>query len=43
MAQRDGEIENLAHAYGVLNARWDASPRQFLLARRGTFPGEARL
>ena len=27
MAQRDGEIENLAHAYRVLDARWDASPR----------------
>jgi hypothetical protein len=27
MAQRDGEIENLAHAYRILDARWDASPR----------------
>src|ERR1700722_9271021 len=27
MAQRDGEIENLAHAYRVLDARWDALPR----------------
>src|ERR1700721_2394515 len=27
MAQRDGEIENLAHAYRVLDARWDAAPR----------------
>jgi DnaJ-like protein len=27
MAQRNGEIENLAHAYRVLDARWDASPR----------------
>jgi curved DNA-binding protein CbpA len=27
MAQRDGEIENLAHAYRVMDVRWDASPR----------------
>ena len=27
MAQGDGGIENLAHAYRVLDVRWDASPR----------------
>ena len=27
MPPRDGEIENLAHAYRVLDAPWDASPR----------------
>jgi hypothetical protein len=27
MAQRDGQIDNLAHAYRVLDVRWDAPPR----------------
>ena len=27
MAEGDGGIENLAHAYRVLDVRWDASPR----------------
>jgi DnaJ-like protein len=27
MAQREGEVENLAHAYRVLNVAWDAPPR----------------
>jgi hypothetical protein len=26
MAQREGEVENLAHAYRVLNVAWDAPP-----------------
>jgi len=27
MAQREGEVQNLAHAYRVLDVPWDASPR----------------
>lgn len=27
MAQREGDIQNLAHAYRVLDVPWDASPR----------------
>jgi hypothetical protein len=44
MAQRDGGIENLAHAYRVLDARWEASPRANFYWRGVVhFPGEGQL